>query len=191
MKFMINSLLVALCVMSATATFANTSLQIQDQPNIFQGVGGADSIFEQYRQMQEEMASQIFNDPFFRRTPCPKSGSYKMIFSDNYPQAKFADTKEAYVLTFVIPGMPKENISVTLTKQTLTVSGKSSKKTEKKDKSSSSEEQVSKQFSQVVNVPDDVVTSKITSKYENGVLTVTLPKDTKKVEENTKTIKVE
>ena len=190
MKFSIKSLLVALCVMSATATLANTSLQIQDQPNTFPGASGADSIFEQYKQMQEDI-NQSFNDPFFKRTSRPAPGAYRMAFSDDYPQTKYKKTKEAYIFTFIIPGMSKENISVTLNNQTLTVSGKCDKKTEKKDSSSSCEEQITRQFSQAVNVPDDVITSKITSKYENGVLTVTLPKDTKKVAENTKTIKVE
>lgn len=187
MKFTVKSLLVALCVMSVTTIFANTSLLIQDQPDIFPGATGADSIFEQYRQMQD----QIFNDPFFKRTSHPASVSYRMGFSSNYPQTKYKTTKEAYILTFVIPGMSKENISVTLNNQTLTVSGKCSKKTEKKDKSSNYEEQVSGQFSQAINLPDNVITSKITSKYENGILTVTLPRDTKKAEENIKTIKVE
>ena len=190
MKFTVKSLLVALCVMSVTTTFASTSLQIQDQPDTFPGASRADSIFEQYRQMQEDMINQAFDDSFFKRTR-PTSKAYKMTFSNDYPQTKYKKTKEAYILTFVIPGMSKENISVTLNSQTLTVSGKYNKKTEKKDNSSTHEEQIAKQFSQAITVPDDVVTSKITSKYENGVLTVTLPKDTKKMEENTKTIKVE
>lgn len=190
MKFSIKSLLVALCVMSVTTTFANTSLQIQDQPDIFPGASGADSVFEQYKQMQEDI-NQVFNDPFFKRTSHPAPGGYRMAFSNDYPQTKYKKTKEAYIFTFITPGMSKENISVTLNNQTLTVSGKYNKKTEKKDNSSNYEEQIAKQFSQAINVPDHVIISKITSKYENGVLTVTLPKDTKKAEENTKTIKVE
>jgi HSP20 family protein len=191
MKFPVKSLLVALCVMSVTTTFANTSLQIQDQPDTFPGASGADSIFEQYRQMQEDMVHQAFNDPFFKRNSRPAPRACRMAFSNDYPQTKYIKTKEAYILTFITPGMSKENISVTLNNQTLTVSGKYNKKTEKKDNSSSCEEQVSRQFSQTINIPDDVITSKITSKYKNGVLTITLPKDTKKTEENTKTIKVE
>ncbi len=190
MKFTVKSLLVALCVMSVTGIFANTSLQIQDQPDTFQGASGADSIFEQCRQMQEDMVNR-FNTPFFKRASRTAPRAYKTAFANDYPQMKCKETKEAYLLSFITPGMSKENISVTLSNQALTVSGKYDKKTEKKNKSSICEEQVSKQFSQTVDVPDDVIVSKITSKYENGILTVTLPRDTKKAEENTKTIKVE
>ena len=193
MKFTVKFLLVALCVMSVTATFANTSLQIQDQPDNFPGTSSADSIFEQYRQMQANMMGEAFSDLFFKRPSRPIPGTYRMAFANDYPQTKYNKTKEAYILTFVTPGMSKEGISVTLINQTLTVSGKYSKKTKKKDRDNSSgyEEQISKQFSQSLNIPDDVIISKITSKYENGILTVTLPRDTKKAEENTKTITVE
>lgn len=191
MKLTLKTLLVTLCVMSVNVIYADTSLQIQDQSGIFPGVSGTDSIFEQYRQMQEDMMGQSFsNDPLFKRTR-PAPGAYRMSFSGNYPQTKYKKTKEAYILTFVIPGMPKEDICITLTNKTLTVSGKIDRKTEKRNNSSNYEEQVSKQFSQSVNVPDDVITSKITSKYENGILTVILPRDTKKTDENTKTIRVE
>lgn len=180
MRFTVESLLVALCVMSVTITFANTSLQIQDQPDTFPGAIGANSIFEQYMQMKEDMVNQAFNDPFFKQ------------ISSNYPKTRYKKTKSANILTFVTPGMSKENISVTLNNKTLTVSGKYNKKTEKKDNSANcEEEEVSKQFSQSINIPDDVITSKISSKYENGILTVTLPKDIKKVEENIRTIKIE
>jgi len=191
MKFIIKSLLVALCVMSVTVASANTSLQIQNQPDTFPGASGTNSIFEQYRQLQEDITNQMFNDPFFKRTLRYAPKTYRMTFSNEYPQTKYKETKDAYILTFVTPGMSKENISVTLNNRTLTVSGTYNKKTEKKDSSSNYEEQISKQFRQAINIPDDVIASKITSKYENGILTVILPKDIKKAEENTRTIKVE
>lgn len=108
-----------------------------------------------------------------------------------YPQSKFNSDKNAYTLTYVVPGMPKEDLSVKVDGNTLTISGNYVQKTDKKDKTSSMNSQVAQEFTQSLTIPNDVVVDKISSNYKDGVLTVTLPRNEKQVDANTKTITIQ
>jgi len=67
-----------------------------------------------------------------------------------------------------LPGVSRENISVETVDDTLTISAS------RKAKEGEATEAVS--LSRSVNIPESVQSDKVTASYENGVLTVTLPK---------------
>jgi HSP20 family protein len=69
-----------------------------------------------------------------------------------------------------LPGVDRKNINVEMVDDYLTVSGS------RKVFAADGKESESIEFSRSVSIPDPVQADKITATYENGVLTVTLPK---------------
>lgn len=121
------------------------------------------SPFMQMRQMQQRM-NQMFSDPLFSSAP-------DRFFSSSLtssPQIKFSEKPDKYVLSFLVPGMDKKNISIQVHNKLLTVTGKSDVKS--KNQYSANE------FTQSITMPDNANANKITSSYNNGVLTVNIPK---------------
>jgi HSP20 family protein len=86
-----------------------------------------------------------------------------------FPVDLYEDQNNTYVRA-ALPGVNRDEINVEITDGHLTLSA-SRKAADGDDKSAESFA-----FSRAVSVPDDVQADKITASYENGVLTVTLPK---------------
>lgn len=89
--------------------------------------------------------------------------------SRRFPVDLYEDKNNTYVRA-ALPGVNRDDINVEITDGYLTLSA-ARKSTDADAKSAESFS-----FSRAVNVPDDVQTDKINATYENGVLTVTLPK---------------
>lgn len=97
------------------------------------------------------------------------------------------ETKDSYVLEADFPGMKKDDINIEYNEGYLTISGE--KKTENEDKEKKENyirkeryyEKASRSF-YVGNINKD----EIKAKFENGVLEVTLPKEQKAIDENSK-----
>jgi HSP20 family protein len=89
--------------------------------------------------------------------------------SSRFPVDLYEDQNNTYVRA-ALPGVSRDDINVEITDGYLTLSA-ARKSAEGDDKSAESFS-----FSRAVSVPDEVQTDKINATYENGVLTVTLPK---------------
>lgn len=87
------------------------------------------------------------------------------------------DKKDHYELVTDLPGCEKKEIHLHLHKNRLTISADRHIKDEKKDEG---ERHIRRErhshFSRTISVPDSVDKDKIGAHYENGVLTVTMPK---------------
>lgn len=84
-----------------------------------------------------------------------------------FPVDLYEDKENAYVRA-ELPGVIRDAISVEI------VDGSLSLKASRKGKSAEGEDTVT--FSRLVALPDDVQADKVSATYENGVLTVTLPR---------------
>jgi HSP20 family protein len=119
-----------------------------------------------------------------RFSPSPWSGLENEIdrlfetaltsFADSTAASRFAvdlyeDKDNAYVRA-ELPGVTRDEINVEMVEDYLTISG--SRKTPAKD----GQAEQSFSFSRSVNIPEEVDAEKVSATYENGVLTVTLPK---------------
>lgn len=114
----------------------------------------------------------FFND--FFTTPPSNEKSF-------VPQVDIAETDKAFEIAFVVPGVNKGDFNIDLQDGKLTVSGERKLKEEKSEKNFRSVESYHGSFSRSFYLPDSVVEDKVSAKYENGILNITVPKDEKKV----------
>lgn len=92
------------------------------------------------------------------------------------PSVNIKDTKDAYSIAVAAPGFNKESFNVKVEDNILTISAEA-----KEDKLEEGERFTRKEFSyssfkRSFTLPKTVVADKIGGSYENGILTVTLPK---------------
>ena len=94
----------------------------------------------------------------------------------NFPAVNIHESKDDYELAFNVPGRNKEDFKITVDKGILTVSF--DKKEEAKDEN---RKQIKKEFSfqsfkRSFTLDEKIAADNIAAKYENGILTLTLPK---------------
>lgn len=96
---------------------------------------------------------------------------------ENIMQSDVAETDKDYTVKIDMPGMNKEDINVNYKDDLLTVAGsrKSFKDTRDKDKNIIHKERSEGRISRSYRLPN-IVASEIHAKYDNGVLTIILPK---------------
>lgn len=84
------------------------------------------------------------------------------------PAADLYEDDDNYYVRYELPGVSKGDIKVELERNFLTLSG------ERKEKSNGEEKSFS--FNRVVTVPEGIDGNKVAAKFQDGLLTVTLPK---------------
>lgn len=90
-------------------------------------------------------------------------------FYKNYEAPQFLETEEGFLASLDIPGVNFSDINIELEENRLTIS------TERKNPFDKTGESV-KKYSQVLTLPKNIEEEKINAHYENGVLSLTLPK---------------
>jgi len=101
-----------------------------------------------------------------------------------YPRLNIQNNKENYIYEFDLAGVPKENIKLSIDENNvLTLSGTKEEKGEKKSDNYVKQEIFYGSFTRVIKLPDDINQDKLETKYDNGILKLTIgkkaPKKTK------------
>ncbi|MBN1815181.1 MAG: Hsp20/alpha crystallin family protein [Anaerolineae bacterium] len=86
------------------------------------------------------------------------------------------ETEDAVVVKSAIPGIKPEDIDITVTGDTLTIKGETKFEEEVKEETYVRREMRYGSFARTLAVPTSVVADKAEADFENGVLTLTLPK---------------
>ena len=126
----------------------------------------------------------VFNEPFFQNAFAPVNSMFNAFKVD------VKDTDNAYELTAELPGIAKENISLDYNKGYLTIKTTTTKSTEEKpaenadDKNEKPQEKYIRRERYVGEMQrsfyiDDIDEKNIKASYQDGILTVVLPKITK------------
>ncbi|MFA6233665.1 MAG: Hsp20/alpha crystallin family protein [Bacteroidota bacterium] len=92
------------------------------------------------------------------------------------PMADIIEDTDKYELSFDLPGMKKEDIKMNFSDNTLKISGERISTEQKKDATCHRVERVSGKFYRSFNFPTQVNAEHIAATYNDGVLTVTVPK---------------
>jgi HSP20 family protein len=96
-------------------------------------------------------------------------GDFAASTGNRFPVDLYEDENNTYVRA-ELPGVNRDDINVEVTDGYLTLSAT------RKIAGADGKDEESYSFSRAVSVGDDVHSDKVTAAYENGVLTVTLPK---------------
>jgi HSP20 family protein len=97
------------------------------------------------------------------------------------------ETKDDVVVKAALPGIKPEQVEVTITGDTLTIHGESKEENEVKEENYVRKERRFGSFSRCVTLPSGLKADKADATFENGVLTLKIPKTE---ESKPKTIKV-
>jgi len=87
-----------------------------------------------------------------------------------------AENDDAYVLKASVPGINPDDLEITLENKVLTLKGEAQKDEEFENNQYHVRERRFGSFSRSVRFPVDVNSEEVTAAYENGILTLTVPK---------------
>jgi len=92
------------------------------------------------------------------------------------PRTDLSETDEAFRIRLDVPGMKKEDITVNLQNNTLTVSGERSSERTEEGEEYVRVERAFGNFHRTFTLPDAVDQENVEASYEDGVLTINVPK---------------
>ncbi|MFN5170652.1 MAG: Hsp20/alpha crystallin family protein [Cyclobacteriaceae bacterium] len=104
----------------------------------------------------------------------------RMGGSSFVPRVDIVENETSYEVHVAAPGMNKEDFQLEVKDQFLTISGERKLLDEKKERNFHSLETQYGSFSRSFSLPENVDAGKISARYVNGILEVTIPKDEKK-----------
>ncbi len=117
-----------------------------------------------------EAMDRLFDDAFTR--PLSIRDGWFM----STPAVDMYQTENEVVVKASIPGMKAEDVQINITGDVLTLKGEVQNEEERNDKAWHIREQRFGSFERSVALPTTVKTDKAEAVFENGILTVTLPK---------------
>jgi HSP20 family protein len=113
-------------------------------------------------------------DRFFGRG---LTGQPSRVFETTWsPSLDFSEDEKAYIVRLEAPGIPKDDLEVNLDGQILTISGRRSFEKEEKNEEYFWREREQGRFVRTVRLPSAVDGSKVEANYNDGVMTIRLPK---------------
>ena len=126
--------------------------------------------FNLLRDIREE-----WDRPFGHRlVPGRLWGNGKEFFA---PDVDVKDEKDRIVVKADIPGIRKEDLSISVKENVLTLKGERKESQEKKEKDYTYSERFEGSFVRVLELPAGVKAADVKAAYKDGVLEITLPKD--------------
>lgn len=87
-----------------------------------------------------------------------------------------ADRDDEFVVTADVPGFTKEDISVRVSENTLSIDAEREQTTEEEEETYLRSERRRESMSRSLRLPEPVEEDAVSATYSNGVLTITLPK---------------
>jgi HSP20 family protein len=116
-----------------------------------------------------EAMDRLFDDAFTR--PLSLSGNNWSI-----PAVDMYQTDNEVVVKAALPGIKADEVQLNVTGEVLTIKGETKQENETKEKAYHIREQRWGAFERSIVLPTEVVADKAKADFENGVLTITLPK---------------
>jgi len=111
---------------------------------------------------------RLFDDAFTR--PLSLKDAWSV------PAIDMFQTDDEVVVKAALPGIKADEVQINITGEVLTLKGEVKHEEEKKEKAWHIREQRYGSFERSVVLPTDVIADKAKADFENGILTITLPK---------------
>jgi len=116
-----------------------------------------------------EAMDHLFDDAFTRPLRMG-NGNWSVPAVDMY------QTDNEVVVKAALPGIKADEVQINVTGEVLSIKGEVKEKEELKEKAYHIREQRWGTFERTIALPTDVISDKAKAEFENGVLTITLPK---------------
>lgn len=115
-----------------------------------------------------EAMNQLFNDAYTRPM---SSGSMSVR-----PAIDLYQDNDNVVVKAAMPGLKAEDVEISITGDVLTLRGEYKQESEKKEATYHMREQHYGSFERAIQLPTDVQCDKAQADFEDGILSITLPK---------------
>ncbi|MEP1035507.1 Hsp20/alpha crystallin family protein [Ekhidna sp.] len=96
------------------------------------------------------------------------------------PRVDIAESEKDFEIQLHVPGIKKSDFNIDLNDDQITISGERKFENEKNEKNYHSVESYYGSFNRTFYLPDVINKDKVDASYQDGILTITLPKDEKK-----------
>jgi HSP20 family protein len=117
-----------------------------------------------------EAMDRLFDDAFTRPLNLTLNGGWRGPAIDMY------QTDNDVVVKATLPGLKADDVQINITGDVLNIKGEMKEKSEAKEKNYHIREQRWGSFERSVMLPTSVVSDKAKAEFEDGILTITLPK---------------
>jgi HSP20 family protein len=124
--------------------------------------------FKELMTLREDM-DRFFNN-FFGRSV---TENYEGVWT---PVVDIEEDKDNYIVRAELPGLRKEDITISVRGSRLALSGERAYESEDKGKTYHRIERSYGKFVRHINLPNEIDESKVKATYQDGILTVILPK---------------
>jgi HSP20 family protein len=118
-----------------------------------------------------EAMDRLFNDAFTRPLGIADNGNVWSV-----PAVDMYQTDNEVIVKASLPGIKSDEVQINVTGDVLTLKGEVKQKEEVKEKAYHISEQRWGMFERSIVLPTDVIADKAKADFENGILTITLPK---------------
>ena len=122
-----------------------------------------------------EAMDRLFNDAFTRPLPMVREGGSAW----SSPAIDMYQTDNEVVVKAALPGLKPDEVQINVNDDILTIRGETKHEDEQKDRSWHIRERGWGAFERSVTLPSGVVADRANADFENGILTITLPKSEK------------
>lgn len=119
----------------------------------------------------ETMFERLLRSPLF-----PEGFPAPLMEARWEPALDLSENERAFVARFEVPGFHKENLDVKFEHDLLTVSGQRESRSETKEEEFLWTEREEGRFVRTVRIPAAIDPARVEAHYEDGLLTVMLPK---------------
>jgi HSP20 family protein len=133
-----------------------------------------------------------WNSPFDRFFRNDFIDSWNGGETDTVPSVNFREDKKNFIMDVAAPGLKKEDFDIRVDGDLLTVScSKESEHKEEEQEGYTRREYSYSSFSRTMTLPEKADSKKITAKYTDGILSLTIPKKEGAEQESSQKINVE
>lgn len=104
------------------------------------------------------------------------------VFNSNFntgitlPKVNIKETADAFIVEMAVPGLKKSDFHIDLDNQVLSISTETKEENEQKEENYTRREFGYSAFKRTFNLPESVDDEKINASYEDGILSILLPK---------------
>ena len=118
----------------------------------------------------------FFSEDFFRPLGLINRLAGEDLSAGWAPAVDVHESEEAYVFSAELPGLDKDDVSITLEKNVLTISGERKFEDEADRDNFRRIERAYGNFSRSFTLPSQVEQNKVSAEFKNGLMKITVPK---------------